>query len=361
VVLLPQAVQAHAQLVQSDPAPNAVLQSMPAAVTLLFTEPVTPAGPGIRVFSPSGRQVAGPTSTRGSALTAGMSSSELGTYVVSWQVFAADTHPSRGAFSFAVGRASANPYAALANAGEIGTATPPGLALQALARWVHFAGFALVFGMAGYRVLTRREGVGRLTGAGVALLIAAVPLAVVAQLASLSFDGDTALAVIGSSFGRLLGVQLGAALLAWTLMAIRRSWPLLAIGGVVALLDGLSAHAIPGLPGAGQVLVAVHVSAMGLWIGGLTAYLLAPDPRFARYAAATFITAVATGLLLAFAHTASFDALMTTEYGWALLVKAAIVGLVLVTILLRRRRLELGVAIAVVGAAALLAALPPSR
>jgi copper transport protein len=338
-----------------------VLQSVPAAITLLFTEPVTPAGSGIRVFSPSGRQVAGPTTARGSALTAGLSSSEPGTYVVSWQVFAADTHPSRGAFGFDVGRPSANPYAALLNAGEIGTATPLGLALQALARWVHFAGFALVFGMAGYRTLTQREVSGRLTTAGVALLIAAAPLALVAQLASLSFDGDTALAVLGSSFGRLLGLQLGAALLAWTLTAIGRSWPLLAIGGVVALLDGLSAHAIAGLSGAGQVLVAVHVSAMGLWIGGLTGYVLAPDPRFGRYAAATFITAVGTGLVLAFAHTASFDALMATEYGWALLVKAAIVGLVLVTILLRRRRLELGVAIAVVGAAALLAALPPSR
>ncbi len=338
-----------------------MLQSVPTAVTLLFTEPVTPAGPGIRVFSPSGVQVAGPTTARGSALTAVVSSSEFGTYVVSWQVFAADTHPSRGAFSFDVGRPSPNPYTALLNAGVIGTATPLGLALQALARWVHFAGFALVFGMAGYRVLTQREGFGRLTGAGVALLIAAAPLALVAQLASLSFDGDTALAVLGSSFGRVLGLQLGAALLAWTLMAIGRSWPLLAIGGVVALLDGLSAHAIPGLPGAGQVLVAVHVSAMGLWAGGLTAHLLAPDSRFARYAAATFITALGTGLLLGFAHTASFDALMTTQYGWALLVKAAIVGLVLVTILLRRRRLELGIATVAIAAAAILAALPPSR
>jgi copper transport protein len=338
-----------------------VLQSVPATVTLLFTEPVTPAGPGIRLFSPSGRQVAGPTTTRGSALTATVTSSELGTYVVSWQVFAADTHPSRGAFSFDVGRPSANPYATLLNAGEIGTATPLGLALQALARWVHFAGFALVFGIAGYRVLTRREGLSGLTGAGVALLIAAEPIALIAQLASLSFDGDTALAVLGSSFGRLLALRLGAALLVWTLMATGRSWPQLAIGGVVALLDGLSAHAIPGLPGAGQVLVAIHVSAMGLWIGGLAAYVLAPDGRFGRYAAATFATAVATGLVLAFAHTASFDALMTTEYGWALLVKVAIVGGAAATVLVRRRRLELGVATIAIAAASLLAALPPSR
>jgi copper transport protein len=338
------------------------LQSVPATVTLLFTEAVTPAGPGIRVYSPSGREVAGPTAARGAVLSAAVTSSELGTYVVSWQVFAADTHPSRGAFSFDVGGRSANPYATLLNAGEIGTATPLGLALQALARWVHFAGFALVFGVAGYRLLTKgTAGFERLTGAGVALLVAAEPLALVAQLASISFDGDTALAVLGSGFGRLLALRLGAALLAWTLMATGRSWPLLAIGAVVALLDGLSAHAIPGLPGAGQALVAVHVSAMGLWVGGLAAYVLAPDARFGRYAAATFATAVVTGLVLAFAHTASIASLVTTTYGWALLVKVAIVVGAAATVLVRRRRLELGIATIALAAAALLAALPPSR
>ncbi len=361
MALLPQAVQAHAQLVRSDPAPNAVLRAPPAAVTLIFTEPVTAAGAGIRVYSPSGREVAGPTAARGSVLSTSVSAADTGTYVVSWQVIAADTHPSRGAFSFVVGRPSANPYSGLLSTGEIGTSTPLGLALQAIARWVHFAGFALVFGVAGYRVVARRDGFNRFVGAGVALLIAAEPLALIAQLASLSFDGDTALAVLGSSFGRLLALRLGAALLAWTLIATGRSWPLLAMGGVVAVLDGLSAHAIQGLPGAGQLLVAVHVAAMGLWVGGLAAFVHAPDPRFARYAMATFGAAVVTGLLLAFAHTASFAALTATEYGWALLIKIAIVGAVMVTALLRRGRLELGVGIAAIAVAALLAALPPSR
>jgi putative copper export protein len=144
-------------------------------------------------------------------------------------------------------------------------------------------------------------------------------------------------------------------------LATRRSWPLLVIGGVVALLDGLSAHAISGLPGAGQMLVAIHVSAMGLWAGGLAAFVKAPDRRFGRYAAAAFATAAATGLLLAIAHTASFTTLMTTEYGWVLLLKVAIIGAALVAIVLRRRRLELSSAAAVIAAAALLAALPPSR
>jgi copper transport protein len=330
-------------------------------VTLFFTEPVTPAGPGIRVYSPSGKQVAGAAATRGTLLTAPISTSETGTFVVSWQVFAADTHPSRGAFSFSVGAPGANPYATLLSSGEIGTSTPLGLVLQALARWIHFAGFALVFGVAGYRLLTGIGPFGRMVGAGVGLLIVAEPVAVLAQLASLSFDGDTAVAVLGSGFGRIVALRLGAALLAWTVMATGRAWPLMPIGVVVAVLDGLSAHAVPGWPGVGQALVAVHVSAMGLWAGGLAAFVQAPDRRFTRYAAATFGTAVASGLVLAYSHTATFAALVDTDYGRALIAKAALVAAAAISVLVRRRRLELGIAVAAAGAAALLAALPPSR
>ncbi len=330
--------------------------SAPPAITLIFTEPVTAAGPGIRVFSPTGRQVAGAAHSSGSVLTAASDTSEVGTFVVSWQVLSADTHPSRGAFRFVVGRPSANPYSGLLATGEIGTATPLGLALQALARWVHFIGFALAFGVALYQIRLRR-----LIGAGVALLIVAEPLALLAQLVSLSFDGDTALAVLGSNFGRLLGLRLGAALLAWTVMAIGRSAPMFAIGAVVALLDGVSAHAIPGLPAVGQMLVAIHVAAMGLWAGGLAAYLIAPDRRFGRYASWTVGVAVVSGALLAIAHTGSVAAFLTTDYGRVLLVKVLVVAAALLMVLLRRQRLELGFVVTVVAAAAVLAALPPPR
>ena len=358
--LTPQVVLAHAQLLQSDPAPNALLQTVPASVTLIFSEAVAPAGAGIKVFSPSGRQVGAPPVARGSVLSSAIDSTETGTYVVSWQVLAPDTHPSRGAFEFNVGRGSPNPYSALANGPEIGTATPTGLALQALARWVHLVGFALVFGVIGYTLLThRQESFRRVVGSGVILLIAAEPLALLGQLASLSFDGDTALAVLGSSFGRVIGLRLGAALLTWALLATRRAWPLLAPGAAIALLDGASAHAILGLPGAGQVLVAAHVSSMGLWAGGLAAFLIAPDRRFGRYAAWTLTVTMASGLLLAFAHTHFGDALITSGYGRVLMVKVLIVGVALVAAVARRHRTEFRIAMVVVAAAAVLAALPP--
>ncbi|TMG09010.1 MAG: hypothetical protein E6I06_07550 [Chloroflexi bacterium] len=337
-----------------------MLESPPSSITLIFSEPVTPAGAGIKVFSPAGGQVAGNVVSRGPILSAPINSGEGGTYVVSWQVLAADTHPSRGAFRFVVGAPSANPYSALLGTPQLGTATPVGLALQAVARWVHFAGFALVFGVAGYCLLTRRApGSGRLVGAGVVLLIVAEPLALVGQLASLSLDWDTALAVLGSGSGRIIGLRLGAAILAWTLLPAARAWPLIAIGGVVALLDGASAHAIPGLPAVGQLLVAAHVITMGLWVGGLAAFLSAPDRRFGLYALPLVAITVVSGVLLAFAHTRFGGALFTTDYGRVLLLKVVIAGAALGTAALRRHRAEFAIVMIVLAGATLLAVLPP--
>ncbi len=360
MALVPQPASAHARLLQSDPTPGAVLSTAPSTVTLVFSEPVTPAGAGVRVYSPSGRQVAHATAARGAVLSAPMDAEGAGTYIVLWQVYAADTHPSRGAFDFAVGHTSANPFASLLEAPEAGTATPLGLALQAMARLIHFAGFTLLFGVVAYRALIGRKGpFGRLVGAGVALLIVAEPIALLGQLASLSFDADTTLAVLGSSFGRILGLRLGAALLAWTLMATERTWPVLGVGAATAVLDGLSAHGIPAIPFAGQLLVAVHVGAMGLWVGGIAAFIGSPDPRFGRYALATFGVAATTGLVLALVHTSFGAALLTNDYGRVLLLKIVVVGAAVVAALVRRRRLELGVAIAAVAFASLLGALPP--
>lgn len=358
--LLPQSASAHARLLETDPTSGAVLQSAPAAVTLVFSEAVTPAGAGIKVYAPSGRQLAHATETRGSVLAARVDDAGAGTYVVLWQVYAADTHPSRGAFAFSVGRASANPFASLLDVPQLGTATPLGLALQSLGRFIHFAGFALVFGGAGYRILTARSGrFGRLVGAGVVLLIVAEPVALLGQLASPSFDADTTLAVLGSSFGQILGLRLGAALLAWTLIATERSWPVLAVGAITAMLDGLSAHGFPGAPVVGQLLVAVHVGVMGLWLGGIASFIASPDPRFGRYALATFGLAALSGAVLALVHTSVGSALLNTDYGHAVVVKIVVVGAAVIAAVVRRRRLELGIAIAAVLAAALVGALPP--
>jgi len=370
LALYPVSAAAHALLVITDPAPEAVLQRPPLAITLTFTEPVSPAGNGIKVFSPSGRQVAAQAQASGLTLSAPVTAAESGTYVVTWQVLAADTHPSRGAFRFTVGSPTSNPYSPLLSGGEIGTATPLGFALQSLARWMHFFGVALTFGVIIYQRLARPEPrLRRVVNGGLILLIAAEPMALVAQLASLSFDGPTAIAVMASGFGRLLGLRLAVAVLLWVVLALDVFWPVLALGVVMALIDGATAHAIPGLPGAGLLLSAVHVAAMGLWVGALLGYVYArrksPSPlagegRGGRYAPYAFAASIASGLLLALAHV-GFPPGLTTGYGLALIVKIAVVAIAAAMALLGRHRAELGVVAVILTAAAVLVSLPPPR
>ena len=61
-----------------------------------------------------------------------------GSYVVEWLVVGDDAHPARGAFVFSVGAATRASAPA---------ASHTGIVLQALGRWVSFAGFALGFGV----------------------------------------------------------------------------------------------------------------------------------------------------------------------------------------------------------------------
>ena len=366
LALYPVSAAAHALLLFADPLPDAILQRPPAAITLTFTEPVTPAGNGIQVFSPSGRQVATPARAAARTLTAAMTSGESGTYVVIWQVLAADTHPSRGAFRFSVGSLTPNPYSPLLSGGEIGTATPLGFVLQALARWMHFFGIALTFGVIVYERLTRRDPrLRRVVHAGLVLLVAAEPVALVAQLASLSFDGATAIAVMASDFGRLLGLRLAVAVLLWAVLALDVFWPVLGLGVVMALIDGATAHAIPGLPGAGPFLSAIHVAAMALWVGALVALVSTaptlPSPRGGgKYAIAWFAVSVVSGLLLALGHV-GFPPGLTTSYGWALVIKIAVVAIAILTGLLGRRRTEFGAVAVLLAVAAVLVSLPPPR
>jgi copper transport protein len=382
LALYPVSAAAHALLLFADPVPEVILQRPPASITLTFTEPVTPAGSGIKVFSPSGRQVATPARAAGSTLNASVSSGESGTYVVIWQVLASDTHPSRGAFRFSVGSPTPNPYAPLLSGGEIGTATPLGFVLQALARWMHFFGVALTFGVIIDQRVTRREPrLRRVVNAGLILLIAAEPVALVAQLASLSFDSPTAIAVMASGFGRLLGLRLAVAVLLWAVLALDAFWPAVVLGGGMALIDGATAHAVPGLDGAGLLLNAIHVAAMALWVGALVGMIYnssipsparggaqgqkSPSPargggQGGGFALAAFAIAVGSGLLLALAHV-GFPPSLTTGYGWALVIKIAVVAIAIILALLGRRRAELGVVAVILAAAAVLVSLPPPR
>jgi copper transport protein len=372
LALVPVAVSAHAQLIGSNPSPGAVLDTLPASVELYFSEPVTPAGRGISVYGPDGRMVqSGPARAVANHLVVPMASGAEGTYAVIWTVIAADTHPSRGVLTFSVAHPSPVRAPGLGG-GDVGLVSPVGFALQALGRFIHFVGFALGFGAAAYSLFVARDRRQlRLAGVGVALLLVAEPLALLAQTASLdpaqTFDGDALTGALASSFGRVLGLRVAAALLLWAVLgALRQApwlrWGIPGLGLVLAVIDATAAHATPFLPQPlGLVLNAVHVSAMGLWVGGLVAFATTPSGGFRRVAVWSAGLLIVSGAALALLHFANPPQLVTTAYGASLLVKLPLVAAALLLAWRARRRWELAFLLAVIAAAASLISLPPPR
>lgn len=362
-------VFAHALLVASDPAPGAVLQSAPSEVSLRFSEPVTAAGAGLSVLAPSHRPAGrGAARATGTRLSVALAASEEGTYLVRWEVIAQDTHPSRGELTFSIGRVGPAPTSDELRA-DIGAVSPVGLGLQASARWLHFLGLALGFGVVAFQVLawpapSRR--LDRLVMAGVVLLALAEPMALAGQSASLGLPPQD---LVASSFGRAAALRLGGALLLWAAagavrMAGRGRPGLLALGGAVTLADGLAGHRIAGLPDLGAfALGAVHEAAMAVWMGGLAALLAVREgtERFRWIAAGALAMLVVSGALLAAAHLRSFADLAATPYGAVLAVKVAALGGVLVFAWMRARRGEGAALAGVLALAGLLVSLPPPR
>ena len=349
-----------------------MLDTLPATVDLVFSEPVTPAGRGIDVYGPDGRLAqSGSARARGEELSIGLIGALDGTYAVVWTVIASDTHPSRGEFTFSVGHASPVRAPGLGG-GDVGLVSPIGLVLQSLGRWMHFAGFALGFGSATYALfLSKDPRPLRLAGAGIALLLVAEPLALFAQTASLdpsqTFDGDALTGALASPFGRVLGLRVAAALLLWAFLgALRQApwlrWAIPGLGVAVALVDATAAHATPSLPQpVGLVLNALHVSAMGMWLGGLAGFVVAPSGGFGRAAGWSAGLLVLSGVALAILHFATPLELITTAYGVSLLIKLPFVALALYLAWRARHRWELAALACVVAAASVLVSLPPPR
>ncbi len=102
---------AHAELVETDPAEGAVVETAPETVTLTFNEPVRLTSQEIAVYDAGGDPVASTAGATGAEVTVGLTDAaglEDGTYVVSWNVLSGDGHPISGALTFSVGAPSAD-------------------------------------------------------------------------------------------------------------------------------------------------------------------------------------------------------------------------------------------------------------
>lgn len=98
--------QAHDELVSSDPAADASLQSTPQEITLSYSAEIMEIGNEVRVTNSAGDVVSdGDAKTEGRDVVQNIKSSDAidETYTVTWRVVSSDGHPIQGEYKFTVG------------------------------------------------------------------------------------------------------------------------------------------------------------------------------------------------------------------------------------------------------------------
>jgi copper transport protein len=342
-----QPARAHANLVGTDPAEGAVLQTAPSRILFTFDEPVRGVPDGVQVFDPRGDVVAAGTTVTGTELAVDLAARlGNGTTVIAWRVVSEDGHPISGALTFSVGAPSTP-----------GVATPPSSSsavpevpwVLTGARWLGYAGLLLAAGLV---IFTAMFLPGSERGRLTALTRAAAALAAAAWLAALPI---TAVYLLGGGPGLLTRGPTWSSLplTEYAVAAVVVGGLAMAVGlgerqrRVAATIAATAAVIAPALAGhtraAGpEVLViaadALHLLAGGVWLGGLAGLALTLPAlaahgsaaaetlaRFSTAAAGVLAALVTTGSLLAWRILGSWSALAGTGYGRLLLAKIALV------------------------------------
>lgn len=360
LLAVPAKASAHATLIDTTPGNWQVVDTTPGQVSMRFNESVDSGLADVRVIGPDRGEVAGVSQPRHPqarqdvlAVTLPGSLPE-GTYTVAYRVVSADSHPAQGAFAFSIGTVTGG-LAAGAEAESAG-ANGAGSVSYGIARWLAFAGLALLIGTAFFAAVcwpggSARVGVTRLLVAGWVTLV----VATVASFVTYAwYTGGS----LGSTLTSRMGLALGARLVLLAAIGIglryafRRSpaveYPrgraragaaVLGTGAVLAATWSLANHSVAGAQVALAVPVdTVHLLAMAVWLGGLPvlmAVLLRSGdvlgmrlaiPRFSRAALVSVGVLLVTGTYQAWRQVGSLSALFDTTYGGLLAGKVAVVG-----------------------------------
>jgi copper transport protein len=362
---------AHAALLRTTPGDSEILQSGPKEVTLAFGEDVGIGLGQLKVLSADGKRVdtgAPSQSDHGTVVHIPVQSGiPEGTYVVIWRVVSADSHPVSGAFTFSVGKPSADAKSLLGkgNLTSINTAPrAPGIALGTT-RFLGFAAllvllggaiFCLVLWPAGVPQLRRTFLVAALVEAGAAVLALFLegPYAAGDGL-SKTFDSSLVDAVIKTKYGEATATRIGIAVLtAVAVLAVGKRVGRASAGLLVALGLFLSmTWSAAGHAGVGSwepwtdLFDTTHLVSVSAWVGGL--YVLSRGlrrwseeeqaallPGWSRLAFWSVVLLVGTGVFASVREVGELGALFSTTYGLLLAAKYALVGLMLLFALVGR-------------------------
>ncbi|MEH0818643.1 MULTISPECIES: copper resistance CopC/CopD family protein [unclassified Micromonospora] len=350
---------AHAVLASSSPVASAVVPNAPAEVVLTFSESVRKVTGKIRVIAPDGsRADRGEPTFEGPVVTVPVDpSGPRGTYLVSYRVISADSHPVSGAFTYSVGAPSTPPT----DSGAESRANPVVETAVKVAKYLGYVGLLLVAGPA--LVLAAlwphrlsRRGPARLAWAGVGLLALAtlaelwlqVPYTAGGGLTAVTGDGFTE--VLGSTYGTAHLVRLGLLAAAAFLLRPLTRGPvgrtdaliLAVLGGAALFTWPLAGHpAASPAPAVSVVVDAVHLGSMAVWLGGLVmlaVFLLrraderelgAILPIWSRWAALAVAALLLAGIVQGLIEVGGVRPLVDTTYGRLLLAKVGLFALVM--------------------------------
>ncbi len=365
---------AHAEFVSSDPAPSAILSSAPSLVRITVSEAVQPSSPSIFVANVTGvRFDEGPTSLNESAIpsfSVALRAAGSGIYTVTWRAISADDgHFSAGSFYFVV----TNPDGSLP--GSLPGSTPvlpevAGSPVEVAIRFASFAGLAAALGAAISAGLIWTPAIVRSrmvppVDIGNAYAEGARRLLVLGLLGSTAFTGAIAAwwFAVGDSAGLLESTFL-ASLLArlvfgvflvadFSLLTLRSRtghfprpmqttlWVAIVLGAGAVGAGSIATHgaAAQGWRPLGGIADAAHTLGASMWVGGLMAfvrlrpwlrserehpYSLTVLRRLSRFALVSIVMVLGAGIVLGLALVGSWEALVGSEYGWAVLGKISL-------------------------------------
>jgi copper transport protein len=374
---------AHAGLIGTDPADSSVLSAGPSALTLTFTEPVSPIG-----FSLVGVGSAPVPLTQDTldgpvvkvTLPAGLAK---GSYLFSWRVTSVDGHPVNGTVGFAVGAPSGTIAA---------TAGDPLLASSIwLVRTLQYVALFFGVGSLAFGLIASLPKRARQIGSGLSIMgLVLVPVAI----------GLQGLDLLGLPLGTLFSATpwpdgiissyaetQGLLALAFVLSLAKLKRVVLVAAVLGALAPVLSGHASTAEPqGLMRAAVFVHMASLLFWLGALLPLALllreggrAALQKFSRVVPFAVVALVASGATLAIVQLGPPEADWFSFYGVLLWVKLALVALLLLLALWNRVRLtapalagetaplrrsivvELGIVLVILGVVAAWRFTPPPR
>ncbi|MEU4158115.1 copper resistance protein CopC [Actinoplanes sp. NPDC026670] len=354
---------AHAALVGSDPAANSVVPDAPNRVTLKFSESVQLISGKIQVLAPDGsRADQGDPAVNGAEVTIPLrSGGERGTYLVTYRVTSADSHPVAGTITYSVGAASTPPAA---DADADVTVDPVVKALIPVGKYLGYAGLVLLVGPVLVLALLwphrlDRRGPGRVVWTGIGLVAGSTLLGLWLQAPYTLGTGLFEVTVsdirdvLGSTFGAVMLVRLGVVVAAAFLLRPLLDGPgggesrldlaLLGVLGVAALATWpLTGHPTASpVAGVSVVIDALHLAAMAVWVGGLVmlfGFLLpkatgrelgAILPIWSRWAMTAVGVLVFAGVVQALIEVSDLDGLLNSTYGRMILAKIGLAALVI--------------------------------